>query len=803
MTKSLYCILLFIASFSINFNHLNASSFQFDNLLIEYVNIIMMELPENSGYDTRSIQARMKSKPGELFSQASFDADLKTLIVDFDRIEPILDPYDDKLTITLKIWLKPTIHSITWLGNHKVKTSKLNDELDIKCGTLFDRLGFNQAFHKLKTYYVQQGFFEAELGYEVYPIEGTNQVDIQINIQEGRAGVIKKIVFENFSEAEIEELNEEIVTKEYFFLTSWLTNEGTYQEQAILQDEFTILDYLHNEGYADARVDIQVCEFPQDNRIVVKIIADKGPRYAIGNITFKGNTLFNDEEILKCFAIRQGGRYSPELIRATQTCITNYYGKFGYIDAVVDYEPRLSECGYVYDIDITIEEGEKYRVGLIKVFGNCTTQTRVILNETLLVPGEVFNLQKLKRTEARLVNIGFFKSVNVYAVKSDGACGNYRDVHIEVEEAPTGHFGAFFGFSTTEEIFGGFTLTETNFNYKGLGQLREKGFSALRGGGEYSYFTATIGSKSRSYVLSWNKPFVCDTLWVVGFDIDKSSNRYIADDYDFESAGFKLHADYPMNIFLRAGCYYRLKYSEINISDSEEDKAEDIVNDPNKSQHKRRLSEQLLEEQSNSGLISGVGVKLVYDSTNRPNCPTSGFKSRFDAECIGVGGKHNWLGFAYVNTYYFQLLPYDQKGVFRVRANFRFLQPYAQTKFHTIPLDERLFLGGEDYVRGYRPYRLGPKYPGQDPRGGVSLQYYSAEYSFPVFKWLEAFVFGDAGHLSLKYWNFGRLDVAVGYGAHLNIIPSMPPLTVGWGFPLNARDHSDVKQFFLSLGGNF
>lgn len=66
----------------------------------------------------------------------------------------------------------------------------------------------------------------------------------------------------------------------------------------------------------------------------------------------------------------------------------------------------------------------------------------MILRESLLVPGETFDSVKLKATQERLRNIGYFKNVNVYAVRAedDQILGeNYRDIYIEVEEAPTGH----------------------------------------------------------------------------------------------------------------------------------------------------------------------------------------------------------------------------------------------------------------------------------------------------------------------------------------------------------------------------
>jgi hypothetical protein len=77
--------------------------------------------------------------------------------------------------------------------------------------------------------------------------------------------------------------------------------------------------------------------------------------------------------------------------------------------------------------------------------------------------------------------MGYFKNVNVYPVRSqdDQILGdNYRDIYIEVEEAPTGHASLFFGLSSGDGIFGGLDVTETNFNYKGFKRLPKDGPSA-------------------------------------------------------------------------------------------------------------------------------------------------------------------------------------------------------------------------------------------------------------------------------------------------------------------------------------
>lgn len=779
MTKRIVLILLTLC---IHLNFLEAQSPQYENKIIEKVDIIF-STPSAEETDSKTVTSQMKTAEGRLFSQVEFDNDLKTLSKTFDRVDPSINMVDQKIFITLKVWLKPTIRTIRWEGNDRMKGSALQKELEVTPGTVFDRQSFTKCFHKLKALYIKKGFFEASLDYEVEPDPCTNEIDICIKVCEGRAGKIKEIVFEGFNSCEETDILELMVTKKYCIFTSWLSNEGIYHEDAVQQDQFMILNYLQNEGYADAHVDIEVCESKQSNRIIVIIRANRGPMYNLGKITFEGNTLFCDEDLLQQFTIFEGAHYSPEEIRNTAQSIMALYGRRGYIECVVNHEPKLTCEGYAYDINLTIEEGDQYRVGLIKVFGNCATQTNVILHETLLIPGEIFNSEKLEKTEERLENIGFFKNVNVYAVKSeDESClgGNYRDVHIEVEETSTGHFGAFFGFSTVESIFGGFNITERNFNYRGLGCFWREGYSALRGGGEYAHFTATIGKKSRSYVFSWTKPFWMDTQWSVGFDLEKSSNRYISSDYDIEAQGITLHATYQVNPFLATGWHYRARDTHVNINGD--------------------ASCELRREAKHAGFVSAIGTTVVYDSTDHPSRPTRGIKSRLEGEMAGVGGITHFFSFAYLNTAYYQT---DRDGVFKLRADMRFVVPFHRTNRSTVPLDERLFLGGDNQLRGYRAYKIGPSADG-DPKGGLSMQYISLEYDRRLMKRLDGFLFCDIGHLSGHNFDFwGRYYTSVGFGFKLKILDSAPPLNFGFGFPLNPKRRGEVKKFFLTVGGKF
>jgi outer membrane protein insertion porin family len=273
-----------------------------------------------------------------------------------------------------------------------------------------------------------------------------------------------------------------------------------------------------------------------------------------------------------------------------------------------------------------------------------------------------------------------------------------------------------------------------------------------------------------------------DSQWTVGFDIERTNNRYISDDYEITSDAFILHATYRVNSFVRFGWHYRIKNSDVGIEHHHNDKS---------LEHDAHLG----------GLISASGVSWTYDSTDHPILPRKGIKSRAELEYVGIGGDHTYFSASYLNGWF---RPMTSKGVFKIRADFRFVIPIGTTGPTDVPLDERLFLGGDSLVRGYRSYRLGPLYKGtDDPRGGISQQYYSAEFAYKWHDKLEPFVFMDAGFLSLHRFRIDKPFVSSGFGARVKIIESIPSLTLGVGFPLNARHSTQVKNFFITVGGKF
>lgn len=358
----------------------------YDDRKVSHIEIIV-DSEENARVDPAPILSRLKTREGDDFSQLTFDSDLKTLAGEYDRVEPSIRLQNGQVFITLHITLKPVIHQIQWSGNLQYSTSTLQKELDVKPNTVFNRQEFNRAFNKVKEFYFKKGYFESQLSYHVQPLEGTDQIDIWIDVQEGRPGHIRKIVLNGFTPSEQDDINEQMYLKKYNFLTSWLTGTGVYRDEALEQDRMTILNYLHNKGYADARVQIDLIDDPESGKLIIDITAHRGQIYRFGSISFEGNTLISDEEIAQKLLVAQGENFSPDKVRDTGQTIKDLYGQKGYIDASVQYETILMEHEPVFDVRFSIDEGEQYKVGLVHIFGNVSTKANVILRESLLVPG--------------------------------------------------------------------------------------------------------------------------------------------------------------------------------------------------------------------------------------------------------------------------------------------------------------------------------------------------------------------------------------------------------------------------------
>lgn len=819
MKKTLFTILL---TLMMGLSAEQAVADSFENLKVGEITVTVTNAPPSDEGANREVLTEMRLKTGDTFSQPEFDTDLKNLAGKYQIVDPVITKKDGKLLIHLNITLRPTIVKFTVNGTTYSK-KKILDKGELTAPMEYNRGEFYQSITNIRDFLIKRGYFKADVSYKVEEVPGTKEAIAHIFINPGPLGHIHNIELVGFTKKEKSEIYSMIKTSKFNILTNWLTGSGVMKDAEVDRDAQVITHFIQNEGYVDAKVNMDI-KHGAKGKLTLFVNLDRGELYHVGKVVVKGNTLETSEELDKALTLKKGDVFSTEKVFSTQEKLKSLYTKQGYLDTSVNYE-LVPARGNKYNIVFSVEESDKYKVGLIVVSGNNRTNNNVIYNNISLVPGEVFDSSKMKQAQYRLQSTGYFKNVSVYAVKSDhldGPDSQYRDIMIEVDENRTGAFHLSAGANSTNSIFGEISMTENNFDVHGLTSMWTEGPSALRGGGQFIDVKAMIAAKEQSGTLSWVNPYINDSLWRFGVDFQGKRDNQV-EDYNLYSIGAGMSATYPINPYFSGGVKFRIKDSIIRLHESSGN-IEPATEEEAEAEASRaaRLEASLKAQEKNSGIVSGGGLIFGYNSTDNPYIPHRGIKSNFQAEFAGLVRDSTdihdfpFLKFGYLNAAY---VPLWKNATFKARADFRFIQPLWNGQSEDLPLTEKFFLGGVDSVRGFAPMQIGPAFTGNggverfasgDPTGGISSQLFSVELLQKIFQPLDVFAYFDAGSISQNAFMLSKVYMATGVGIRLHMGQPLP-FILGWGYPINPDPYDDKKnstnpqeqRVFFSMAGQF
>jgi outer membrane protein insertion porin family len=212
-----------------------------------------------------------------------------------------------------------------------------------------------------------------------------------------------------------------------------------------------------------------------------------------------------------------GGTFDRSAWEAATEKVQNTYSNNGYINAHVVAEQvrrTLPDSTPVLDLRWRIEEGQPAIVGMIEFRGNEVTHDRVIREAVVMVPGELFNRERLLRSYQNISNLGFFQQpmpIPDMEFVDDGATVN---ITFRMEEKHTGNinFGASVGQGTG---LGGFLgLEEPN----------------LFGRGKRGRLQWQFGQNINDFTLSYTDPAIMESRVSGTFSVYDSRLKYVIGD---------------------------------------------------------------------------------------------------------------------------------------------------------------------------------------------------------------------------------------------------------------------------------
>lgn len=770
-------------------------------LRFEPVNESLIE-PQTYLYYIQTLPSRPTDGVWIPFTEATEQtllADFKRLwatnFLDNLRIEVLDEPYANGVIgkrIVFHMEERPRVKIVDYQPSDKVDRTKIDEKMkeanvSLRLDSFLDQGAVRRVEGILRDLMAEKGHQFAEVKSHVESLPGGPKlVKVVFDINEGPKVKVRDIEFvgnEQVGDGTLKRKMKE--TKEHWFL-SWITGRGTYQATKFEEDAEKVEEYYREKGYIQARLgtpEIKTIEDSADKEtrwVQLRIPVTEGHRYRVGQVTFDGNTVVKTEFLQPLFKLKPGEYYSEKNVRKGFEKAREIYGGGGYFEFTgfpdMKFEepaegPVAGPAHPTVNVTMRLQEGEQYFVNRITFTGNTTTRDNVIRREMRLVEGGVFSTEALKYSIRRLNQLGYFQNLeqspNAVDVQKNPAEKNEVDVTLKLEEQNRNQltFGA--GVSQFEGFFGQLSFQTSNF----LGR------------GESLTLSLQAGSRAENYQVSFSEPFLFDRNITGAIDVYKRSLQYI-NQFTQESTGGNILFGFPVADFSRLFVTY--SYEGTKVSDFNEaffdpncyfreGGCRDISLDdpsqltPDALELLRRnpfLQDSLLIGQGGKRTISKVVPSFVFNTIDNPIFPSTGRRLSLSTDLAGLGGNTNYIKPRVEAVGFFR---HTTRTSFGFRAQAEYIRPYGGTT--TLPIFERLFLGGEYSIRGFDIRSIGPR--DKDTQlvlGGNKSLLFNAEYLITIAGPVRLVLFADAGQVRNLGQRFGWKEDVV------EILPPPAPL---------------------------
>ncbi len=695
----------------------------------------------------------------------------------------------NEVALVFKIFTKSRIERVIFEGNDKISTTKLEKSIEVSAGELLDEAEIKADQRALEKLYLEKGFWNSQVDSKIISKKGERGAQVVFSIIENEKRKIKKIIFTGNQNISEKKLFKEMETAAWRFWRFW-SKRSRYRPDELEEDLNKLRSTYRDEGFLDVIIEKKSVKIIPQGKSSLDIVIniDEGKRSYFGEITLVGNSVITTDELQGEMSIKTGQPYSPTLLAEERNLFRKKYGELGYLDArVISIRKPNLQTGQI-DLRFDITENNKFSVNSIQVRGNDKTKTTAIIRELALAPGETFDLLRMETSEARLKNTRFFETVNLddepIASQDPELQSSRRNLVVNVEEGRTGHVSFGVGFSTLEKAMMFAEFRQGNFDI-----MRWRSPYRLQGDGQKFRLRLKLGARSNEARLALEEPWFMNRRVAAGFELFREKSDYYSSYYDEMRAGFEIYFRKRLFELVEGRLFYRL---------------EDVVIDDVSPNAPKFIKKEDL-------LISKLGLSLTRDTRNSILFPSEGSIVTLRKEFAGglFGGDADYGRFELQGAKFLETFdPMEQVLSFSGKLG-------TLGRFNGEPSDvpfyEKFFLGGPYNLRGWDYRDAGPHAGPQEddePKGGNSYSYLSAEYTFKIADPLRFAFFYDGGFLRTGDFKFAPGNEMQGWhdnwGLGARIMVMGMPLRLDLGFPITDPSKTGGSpQFHFSGGTRF
>lgn len=749
-------------------------------------NIKKIEIKGNQRISTTAIRSSIRMKEGDPYDPqlVSQDVDAIWSLGFFDNIEVALEEMTDGLKVVFLVTERAVIDEIQFQGNKKIKAKKLKKQIEIKEGDYVKPYLLKLDEDKIKELYIKKCFQRIQVHAESKVADGKTVV--VFNIEEGPKIRIAKITFagnENFKRRKLLKLLESRQKHFPAFIFP-----GRFEQKKFESDIGKVKEFYMNNGWLDVDVGWDITYNEDNTKMFLNIHVKEGERYYVENVEIHGETLFTKEELKEKLKLKEGGPFFLDAVEKDAYQLRLTYGEQGYIAASVKEKHTFSSEGTKVDVSFNIEEKDRYYIEKIKIAGNDKTRDNVIRRQVTFNPGERLDTEKIRDSQRRLTNTGYFdmESGAPAGVNFEpGSEPNKQNILIDVKEGRTGmlRFGG--GYGANIGAFGDISYTDRNFDVfdvpKSWNDFLQG--NAFRGAGEILTLRFSPGFQRTEIMLSLTNPSVFDSPYSTGVSLFDYLRWY--QEYQQQSMGSRVSGgrEIQRDFFVRLSPEFDI--IDIKRQDDKENTPQDVL------------------DVEGSHLKAGITLSANIMKTDNIYMPSKGYEGESSLEFAGLDvdiAKYKFQTTKY-NTLF--EIPKWGKHVLAYGGTFGIVEPTSGSK---VPIFERFYAGGYGSLRGFRYRGIAPVDEKTGNQiGGDILVVMNTEYLVPIYKdILRAAVFVDTGKAdeTVRDINLDHFRLSTGVGLRVNIpFLGRSTIAIDYGIPVIKEEGDEIQAFSFNFGG--
>lgn len=735
----------------------------------------------------RTVTKAGAAKKGELYERYSVSEDIHDIsaLGNFDQVEidlirtkgarkakdvPVEHPCHK---ITYIVHEKPIFDRLTYEGRKKLGKGTITQAMTLKVKDPFNEGKLEMDLERIKAKYAEKGYINTDITYEVIPNEKLNIVEVKLIINEGERVRVGNLTLSGIAE------NAELPADNIIKKASNRPGK-VFKPQNLQKDYVKMILYARNKGYAEFNLTPPDIKFNDEKTLAdITYEATESEKVDFGAVTFEGNNVFSEQELKDQVLFREGKGYKQKDYDETIMGIQEAYANKGYLQVQIQPEHKI-ENGKL-NITYDISEGNIFYIGNVDVTGFEKTKKYVFEREISVKPGDLYDSQKIKRSQTKILNLGFINDVQIDIQPTVDP--QKVDLDFNVVEGRPGMFTAGLAMSSLDGLYGELSVNHMN----------------LFGRAQRLSLRTMFGKEILDYTVSWSTPWIYDKPISLGADLF-NTRRYRS--YATENQAY---TEKRIGGRLRVGPRFNDDVYQLSFGYSFENVDIYDIDQQFQPPYAHPGDPNYLEKGTTN--ISTLSTDFAIDTRDNIWDPTTGWRNSIGLALAGgpVGGDQDlwYLNLRSIFNYTVLNIGGNYPVVFVLSNKFASVQPYGRNS--EVPPYEKFFLGGADTIRGYeRAGEVGPEY------GGDMYYVLNAELRFPLVRegrrnMAQFAFFFDLGNSWNKFddvkFSLGpdpnQFKAGVGVGLRFTT-PSLP-IRIDWGYGLNHKQGEDRSHFYFNI----